>query len=58
MKTLLFDFDGTLLYTIPDLGDAVNFALEKYGYACHDYATIQGFVGNGVRLLVARALLY
>ena len=56
MKTLLFDFDGTLLYTIPDLGDAVNFALEKYGYACHDYATIQGFVGNGVRLLVARAL--
>ncbi len=55
-KIVLFDFDGTLLYTIPDLGDAVNYALEKYGYATHDYDTIQSFVGNGVRLLVSRAL--
>lgn len=55
-STVLFDFDGTLLYTIPDLADAVNFALEKYGYQGHDYATIQSFVGNGVRLLVSRAL--
>ena len=54
--TVLFDFDGTLLYTIPDLADAVNHALGKYGYECHDYATIQSFVGNGVRLLVSRAL--
>ncbi len=55
-KTVLFDFDGTLLYTIPDLGDAVNYALEKHGYPTHDYDTIQSFVGNGVRLLVSRAL--
>lgn len=55
-KVVLFDFDGTLLYTVPDLGDAVNHGLEKYGYPCHDYAAIQSFVGNGVRLLVARAL--
>ena len=56
MKTVLFDFDGTLLYTIPDLADAVNQALEKFGYPTHDYDTIQSFVGNGVRLLVSRAL--
>ncbi len=56
MKTVLFDFDGTLLYTIPDLADAVNYGLEKYGYPTHDYATVQSFVGNGVRLLVSRAL--
>ncbi len=55
-STVLFDFDGTLLYTIPDLADAVNFALEKYGYPTHDYPTVQSFVGNGVRLLVSRAL--
>ena len=55
-ETVLFDFDGTLLYTIPDLADAVNYALEKYGYPTHDYPTVQTFVGNGVRLLVSRAL--
>ena len=54
--TVLFDFDGTLLYTIPDLADAVNHALVKFGYPSHDYPTIQSFVGNGVRLLVSRAL--
>ncbi len=56
MKTVLFDFDGTLLYTIPDLADAVNFGLERFGYPVHDYDTVQSFVGNGVRRLVARAL--
>ena len=55
-KVILFDFDGTLLYTIPDLGDAVNYGLSKYGYPTHDYPTIQTFVGNGVRKLVERAL--
>lgn len=55
-KAILFDFDGTLLYTIPDLADAVNYGLAKYGYPTHDYPTIQSFVGNGVRLLVSRAL--
>lgn len=55
-KVILFDFDGTLLYTIPDLADAVNYGLEKCGYPIHDYDTIQSFVGNGVRLLVSRAL--
>lgn len=53
---VLFDFDGTLLYTIPDLADAVNYALARYGYPTHDYPTVQSFVGNGVRLLVSRAL--
>lgn len=56
MKTVLFDFDGTLLYTIPDLADAVNHGLAKYGYPTHDYDTIQSYVGNGVRLLVSRAV--
>ena len=55
-STVLFDFDGTLLYTIPDLADAVNHGLAEYGYPTHDYDTVQSFVGNGVRLLVSRAL--
>lgn len=55
-NTVIFDFDGTLLYTVKDLADAVNFAAEKHGYPTHTVDEIQGMVGNGVNLLVARAL--
>ena len=55
-KTLIFDLDGTLLNTITDLANAVNFALEKHGYPTHTEAAITRMVGNGVELLVARAL--
>ena len=31
-KLAIFDLDGTLLNTIRDLGDSVNYALEKNGF--------------------------
>ncbi|MBQ2719000.1 MAG: HAD-IA family hydrolase [Clostridia bacterium] len=55
-KTLIFDLDGTLLNTITDLATAVNYALTKHGYPTHTEAAILRMVGNGVELLVARAL--
>lgn len=55
-ETILFDFDGTLLYTVEDLANAVNHAIEKRGYPTHSIAAIQRMVGNGVNKLVARAL--
>ncbi len=55
-KTLIFDLDGTLLNTITDLANAVNFALGKRGYPTHTEAAITRMVGNGIELLVARAL--
>ncbi len=55
-STVIFDFDGTLLYTVRDLADAVNYAIAKRGYPGHSVEAIQGMVGNGVGLLVARAL--
>lgn len=55
-KTLaIFDLDGTLLNTISDLGNSVNYALEKMGYARHPLSAYQYMVGNGVRKLVERA---
>ena len=55
-ETVLFDFDGTLLYTVKDLADAVNYAISKRGYSAHTVGAIQRMVGNGVNMLVARAL--
>ena len=55
-ETILFDLDGTLLYTVRDLANAVNHALEKHGFPTHSEERIARMVGNGVRKLVARAL--
>ena len=55
-ETILFDLDGTLLYTVRDLAGAVNHALEKHGFPAHSEERIERMVGNGVRTLVARAL--
>jgi phosphoglycolate phosphatase len=56
MITAIFDLDGTLADTIADLGDAVNFGLEKLGFPTHDYTAYKQMVGNGVRKLCYRAL--
>lgn len=56
LKTLIFDLDGTLLNTLEDLADAVNYALEQYQLPTHSYAAIRMMVGNGVRNLVIRAV--
>ncbi|MCC8117748.1 MAG: HAD family hydrolase [Bacteroidales bacterium] len=57
MKQLvIFDLDGTLLNTIEDLGNAVNYALKQMGYAPHLMEAYPGMVGNGVRKLIERAL--
>lgn len=56
MKQLvIFDLDGTLLNTINDLGNSVNYALSKMGYAEHPLTAYKYMVGNGVRKLVERA---
>lgn len=55
-KLVIFDLDGTLLNTIEDLGQAVNHALQKNGFATHTMASYPFFVGNGVRKLITRVL--
>ena len=55
-KTFIFDLDGTLLDTIGDLAASVNYALRTNGMPEHSTDDVRRFVGNGVRLLMERAV--
>lgn len=56
INTVLFDLDGTLLNTLDDLCDSTNFALRQFGYPERSIDEIRTFVGEGVRLLIERAM--
>lgn len=55
-NTVVFDLDGTLLDTLEDLMDALNYALERYGHPIRTLEEVRSFVGNGARRLIERAL--
>ena len=55
-KAILWDLDGTLLDTLQDLTDAVNVTLTTHGFPTHSREAVCGFVGNGIRSLIERAL--
>ena len=52
----IFDLDGTLLDTLQDLANSVNYALRKHDMPEHSIDDIRRFVGNGVRKLMERAV--
>ena len=55
-NTVIFDLDGTLLNTLEDLGDSVNFALKSFGYPTRTYEEVKSFVGNGIKDLLTKAV--
>ncbi|WP_367106628.1 phosphoglycolate phosphatase [uncultured Psychrobacter sp.] len=56
-QLLIFDFDGTLIDSVPDLADATNTMLKQLGLPTYSLETIKKWVGNGSRVLVERALV-
>ena len=46
-KLAIFDLDGTILDTLEDLTDGVNYALSECGYPVRTIAEVRRFVGNG-----------
>ena len=55
-KAILFDLDGTLINSAPDLALAVNYMLEQLDCSTFSEEIIDGWVGNGALVLVKRAL--
>ncbi len=54
--TFIFDLDGTLLHTLPDLVVLTNAVLREEGYPERTEAEILSYVGNGVRALMYQAV--
>lgn len=54
--TVIFDLDGTLLNTLEDLADAVNFVMKNNGYPERTLEEVRRFVGNGIRRLMELAV--
>lgn len=55
-KLAIFDLDGTILDTLDDLANSVNFALNQSNLPKRSVAEVRKFVGNGIRKLIERAV--
>lgn len=55
-KLVIFDLDGTLLNTIGDIAEAVNYALQTAGFPTHEREAYRFMVGSGIMKLFERAL--
>ena len=56
IKLVIFDLDGTLADSLPDLADATNYMLAKADRAALDPEQVRKLIGQGARRLVERAL--
>lgn len=58
IRAVLFDLDGTLVDSVPDIAVAVDRMLYDLGRAPAGESRVRGWVGNGGRMLVRRALAF
>ncbi|MBQ3459334.1 MAG: HAD-IIIA family hydrolase [Solobacterium sp.] len=53
-RLAVFDMDGTILYTLKDIVDGLNYALMKNNLPARDADAIRRTIGNGIRMEVKR----
>src|ERR1700761_3335759 len=57
MLTIVFDLDGTLIDTAPDLIDTLNLTLSRHGLPTVPYEEARPLIGGGARVMIEKALL-
>lgn len=55
-RLMIFDLDGTLLNTLEDLADSVNYVLWKHGFPERTTEEVRSFVGDGIHKLIERSV--
>ena len=56
LDAILFDLDGTILDTLEDLRDAVNYAISEFGYNKISKEDVRKNIGNGILMLIKRCV--
>ena len=54
--TIIFDLDGTLVDTAPDLLSAHNHVMKKFGYASRNLEEIKNLAGKGAAVMIGRSI--
>ena len=54
-NVIIFDMDGTLLNTLDDIADSLNYSLNECGYPVHEKDAIRKMIGGGATILLQRA---
>lgn len=55
-RTIVFDLDGTLIDTAPDLVDTLNVVFAREGLPAVPYETARNLIGGGARRMIARGI--
>jgi phosphoglycolate phosphatase len=58
LRVILFDLDGTLMDTAPEIADAVNATLVRRGHVAAPTPLVRGWIGDGAQALLAKALAH
>jgi phosphoglycolate phosphatase len=56
IKSIIFDLDGTLIDSIQDIADCTNEMLQNNGWGTYPVETYIGWIGNGARILIEKAV--